>query len=413
MNDFTQPSVSVAGAGVAELPVPLWARALKVLIPLGVFKAVVSVGFAAQGWNWVASGFTAETSAHMALVITFGAAVAIATVWLGLVNKLLNIRKKNGRLVFGGFYKKRQSLWPLLILAALFAIPSFAITYAVMTCPLPQALTKVNVEVPPPTGRLSPIYFWDYATFIDPQWLDTHNLVLPYERGLPKRLLPKFYFQDVKKQKIAVELHGKRPRTYDQQLVHEVFNDPVVHPRNWPLLWKLQKEAGLITDGVQAATLYLLRLHQPGTSNVTQAIGVPWPYGDGRVFFWGPDGGVFQVKCQAPCDLARMLELVQFPQDPKGSHASRLAWTKGRIRELLAQPMPTEHAAKARHENFLSLYLVSLLTLDPRDPEAFFHIGKLAKNRETAISAARYGRDLGLEPVKILELEATAERLGF
>jgi hypothetical protein len=59
----------------------------------------------------------------------------------------------------------------------------------------------------------------------------------------------------------------------------------------------------------------------------------------------------------------------------------------------------------------LSLYLVSLLTQDPRDPEAFFHLGKLARNRETATSAARFGRDLGLEPMKILELEATANRL--
>ena len=115
----------------------------------------------------------------------------------------------------------------------------------------------------------------------------------------------------------------------------------------------------------------------------------------------------------------RSLELIRFPSDPRGSHAERLEWTKATLKKLLdateagTGAKPEAAAERAQRESLLSLYLVSLLTLDPRDPEAFFHLGKLARTRETILSAIRYGRDLGLEHAKIVELEAVADRLSL
>ena len=420
MTDLTQPTLNVAGAGVAELPIPKWARLAKAAIVLATFMAAVSGTLALCGWEWIGDGFNASVAMKIAAAVTVAIAVAVLPWLLGWLNTLLNIRWATSRWVFGGFYRKWHLLRPILVLLGLVGISIMATHSAVQTSPLPELIAKVQREVQSPKEGLLPVYFWDYATFIDPTWLETTNLVLPYEKGPPQKLLPKIYFQDVKSGAIVLELHGKRPRTYDVTQVLETFSSSVVLPRDWPLLFKLQKEAGLITDRVKASTLYLLRLRHADTSTVTQAIGVPWESStpasgnkaSGRMFFWGPDGAVFQVKCPSPCTAASLLELVRFPADPRGSHAERLKWTKERLKKLLAEPMPESGSpARFARENLLSFYLVSMLTLDPRDPEAFFHLGKLAKNRETISSAIRYGRDLGLEPMKILELEATLDRM--
>lgn len=423
MTDSTQPSLTnlnVAGAGVAELPIPKWAKLLKAAIVVATFLAIASAALALSGWQWIGDGFTTALALKIAALVTSALAFALVPWLLGWLNTLLNIRKAGSRWVFGGFYRKWHLLRPLLILAALIHISVVSTQTAWRACPLPELIAKVQLQVQNPQVGMLPVYFWDYATFVDSKWFETTNLVLPYEKGPPQKLLPKVYFQDTKTGAIVLELHGKRPRTYDVAQVLGVFSSTVVLPRDWPLLFKLQKEAGLITDRARAATLYLMRLQHADTSAVTQAIGVPWEssipssrnLAAGRVFFWGSDGAVFQVKCPAPCAASRMLELVRFPADPRGSHAERLKWTKERLRKLLSDPMPkADTPARLAHENMLSFYLISMLTLDPRDPEAFFHLGKLAKNRETISSAIRYGRDLGLEPMKILELEATLERM--
>ena len=111
--------------------------------------------------------------------------------------------------------------------------------------------------------------------------------------------------------------------------------------------------------------------------------------------------------------MARMLELLEFSPDPKGSFQERFSWTTSTLKKLL-RTTPLDNAAeRTRHENLLQLYLISMLTLDPRDSEAFFHLGKLARNRETALSAMRYGRDLGMEPEKLLELQAVADKFNY
>lgn len=439
-NVMTEQQIRVAGKGVAELPVPAWLKFARIWMSCALFAAVASGGFFAGGWRWVtdatADGVSVGFAIWSAVVMTLAVATPLAFAKLGWLNATFNIRRSSdGEPVFGGFRSAAGPLWVLLALAAPTAAASYFVYASIASCPLPDRLARIRIESPSPEarGRLMPLYLWDYATFIDPEWFDHVDLVLPYEKGPPQKLFPKVYFEDSRTHLILLELHGKRPRSYDPREIFDIFSVPATQPRDWPLIWRLEREAGLTAEGLSPPTLFLMTLAQSTTSEVTHAIGVPWRSSErlenghsvadpseGRLFFWGPDGSVFQVKCASPCAMAPMLELTQFPKDPAGSRAKRLDWTKERLKELLtATEGPagnsSEKAASPAHtrqENLLSLYLVSLLTLDPRDPEVYFHIGKLARNLTTVRAAISYGRDVGLEHAKIVELEGVADRLS-
>jgi hypothetical protein len=421
-----KPNVRVAGLGEAELPVPAWVRWSRILLAAAGSGALLCGCFALWGWSWVTGDSWLAAAALGTLVVAAAAAIAVAAARTRFFDRLLGIKGTGEDRHFVGFRSWLEVLPAAFVLFVECAGAGAAAWHSVRTCPIPSMYSKVRYEILPP-GRdegLVPVYLWDYATWFDPAWLDKYNLLLPYEKGPPQKLLPKVFFESTDKRVVELELHGRRPRSYPAEQVHAIFDSasPVVSPLRWPLVWLLLREAGLIVAGEGPPILYLIRVGQ-GSSNVTQAIGVPWESaplrgetldksGSGRFFFWGPDGSVFQARCARPCRLARLLELVQFPPDPRGSHVERLEWTKAAIRKLLDAPMPApESAERRRHESLLTLYLVSLLTLDPRDPETFFHLGKLARNRETISSAIRYGRDLGMDPARILELEATAEKL--
>ncbi len=424
-------SMSVAGAGLAELPIPFWLRLLRGGLAVGIFALIFSSVFVLSGWRWVtdagADGFSAGFALGVAALMTAALGIPYGLARAGALNTLLGIRRlAGGRTVFGGFRGWLHPAFLLTLFSLIFGAAAFCAIEGVRSCPLPELLSKVHYDIlaPRSSDKMVPVYFWDYATWVDPELFSKINLVIPYEKGPPQKLLPKIFFEDSSNHSIVLELHGRRPRSYSPSEVLNLFDSPVVHPRDWPLLWRLEREAGLTAEGLNTPILYLLRLGQGSSSQVTQAIGVPWDTSNstprpenGRIFFWGPDGSVFQIKCPSPCVMARTLELIQFPADPRGSHAERLEWTKATLKKLLeATGAGTKAEAgteRARQESLLSLYLVSLLTLDPKDPETFFHLGKLARNRETILSAIRYGRDLGLEHAKIVELEAVADRLSL
>jgi hypothetical protein len=392
------PQTNVAGVRVTVLPAPLWVRALRWCLLATLFALPLLAVFAGFGWPWVVSNSALPGVAVMGITLIGSLGL---TVWIARSS---------------GFRTASKPAAVCLALALIVSADLALVSYAWRICPIPKSLAETRIDVRPIAAEegFVPVYFWDYATAVSPAWFEKFNLMLPYEKGPPQKLLSKVYFEEAKSHSIVLELNGKRPRTYSPDSVVGLFQasgqSSALSPSNWALIARLQREAGLFgaDEGFASDSLHLLKL-----SNGTQAIGVPWGDGkSGRAFFWGPGGSVFQIHCPSPCSLSRMLELVQFPSDVKGSLPERLKWTQSTLRELLNKAPPTEPAAKLRHEGLLSLYLISLLTLDPRDPEAFFHIGKLAKNRETVLSAIRYGRDLGLEPMKIVELQADAERMA-
>lgn len=397
------------------MPVPLWVRAARLVLGVGVAAAILATAFVVNDWRWLAQGYSSWNATVAAVAVTAAVAAAVLLLRLDAMRGIFGLRKSHeGKWVYGGFLSLGRRLLPWILCAGVYAIVLVMAALGARSSPVPTELLKAryDVQAPRENENLVPLYLWDYATWFDPGWLVENELVLPYEKGPPEKLLPKLYFQNRKSQETVLELHGRRPRTYPQGQVYALFNQPAVHPRTWPLLFNLKREAGLVQGG---KPLFLMDLVTANAS-VTQAVGVPWQMGEGgpgaaadpeagRVFFWEGDGSVFQVRCPPPCAMSRLLELVQFPTDARGSYPARREWTAGMLRKLLAQ----RPADPKSHRNMLQLYLVSLLTLDPRDPEAFFHVGKLATNRETVHSAIRYGKDLGLEAAKIAELQMVAD----
>jgi hypothetical protein len=380
---------------------------------------VTAGAFRLNGWRWVMDGLTPGFAMVTAAVVTVAVAAGMLAWRSRVLMGILALRRREGELVYAGMTSWTQTAAAIALPSALLAGTAWCVITSVRICPLPGSLVRTTRQVPAPEPTRSlPVYFWDYATWIDPEWLDSVDLVLPYEKGPPQKLLPKVYFADARAHAVELELHGRRPRAYPRAEVEALFASGALHPGDWPLVWKLEREAGLAADEVPVPALYLLELRAPQQEPPTLAVGVPWDgarkQGEGRLFFWGTDGSVFQARCAEPCgeSAARVLERIRFPADPRGSAKERIEWTKRRIAKLLATPVPAQDTTgRARYERMLSLYLVSMLTMDPRDPEAFFHIGKLAHNRETVLSALRYGRDVGLEKAKLFELETMAEKM--
>lgn len=444
----TQVIASVRGSGLAELSVPSWLRILHLSSTLGIFFFVLSIAFFAMvlitRWAWVGTASVAAIGFVSSLCVTMASGCAWLWFTKGPTLRILNLRKDEaGKTVWGGWGLGLHGISGPAVVVALMALLFVAlevmVTRGMATFPLPRELVRATVEVaPPPTSSSEsgpqPIYFWDYATWFDPAWLDQFRLLVPYEQGPPQKLLSKIFFEDAATHEVVLELHGKRPRWYSTDAVETVFRTRGLHPADWRLLWQLQREAGLTAPGRQLHQFWFAEVTQKGgAATGTRLIGIPWlgalgsrteltgehgvvpltsrvPFG--QFFFWGPDGSVFQVRCPSQCALSRALELVSFPADPRGSASERIRWTQERLKKLLTAPRPADKNTRIRHENLLSIYLVSLLTLDPRDPETFFHLGKLAHNAETVFSAIRYGRDLGLEAEKIAELEAVAQDLN-
>ncbi|MEW6057448.1 MAG: hypothetical protein AB1540_12620 [Bdellovibrionota bacterium] len=419
----TTPPIHVAGAEVAEFEVPKILYVARLGIALGIFLTAALGALAAVGWGWLSEGFSPAVALWGASIVTVASGLSVSSLKSNLIDKCLGLTRKDKSIVFIGVKRALKVSFGLFLLAALGSSSIALLIHNISAFPLPSKLNRTRIEVRSASAeeKLWPVYFWDYATLIDPAELDRFNLIVPYEKGPPERLLSKVYWENPQTHSIELELHGKRPRAYSTELVAQLFASNQTHPRDWSLVWKLSKEAGLFSGRTQAESLHLIQLEQAGQPT-THAIGVPWTQnpnaertGAGRFFFWGPDGSVFQVKCAQPCGLSRILELAQFAPDPKGSRAQRVSWTQATLKKLLGQ-LPEvvskkDATARRRHETLLNLYLISLLTLDPRDPEAFFHLGKLARNRETLLSAIRYGRDVGMQQAALVELESMLNAL--
>jgi len=418
-----QSEISVAGRGNANLPLPLAFKIYRVFLALGFLVSIPLAFWALFGWDWLSLGFTNTVVAIASGAITLALAVAAAAFHSRFIASLFNIRRSlsDGKWVFGGLTGMGSPFGGVCIAILVWLSGGTSVLKILHDCPLPERFEKVKIEVPTlqPREKLVPVYFWDYATAISPEWLDEMNLLLPYEKGPPQKLLSKIYFENARTGAIELELHGKRPRTYPNVEVRLLFENGALNPADWHLAWKLMREAGLTV--VKTKTLSLIELERKELRLTTHAIGSPWTPEiaeakhenseiGGRVFFWSPEGAVFQARCVAPCRASRMLDLVQFPSDARGSLPARIKWTQDRLKELLNTPPGTDPKVRRNHENLLTLYLLSLITLDPRDPETFFHLGKLARNRETVLSALRYGRDLGLDGARAIELQAVAER---
>src|SRR5271155_303196 len=88
---------SVAGRGVAELPVPTWVKFARVWLTLGITALILSGCFAWSGWSWVteagADGFSAGFAFWVALVVTAAIAAPLLLARSGALSSFLVLRR--------------------------------------------------------------------------------------------------------------------------------------------------------------------------------------------------------------------------------------------------------------------------------------------------------------------------------
>lgn len=408
-------NIHVSGRGFATYKIPAWIFLPRFVGALFCASAAVLLGVWLSGWDWVATGFSNKVAAAAGTMAVIAFMLFYLVLRSRFLSSLWNLRKEGSKIVYGGNAGALGAALSIAIVAVPLLICTGIGNQLSATFPVPRSLKQIKLQTPaagvPLSADLQPVFLWDYATAYNPAWFDDIEIVLPYEKGPPQKLLGSFYLQNRKTRALVASFHGKRPRQYDPARISELFsaneNSTSVFPplASWPLLYTLTKEAG--ASGSRELDLFENQITQNGATATTRSIGV-----HGRVFLWGPDGGVFQVRCVDPCAIPEILNLARFPQDPTANLKERQDLTKRKLRALL-ESYPKDPAARTRHETELTLALISWLTLDPRDPEAFFHIGKLATNRETLNSAIRYGRDLNMNPAQLAELEAGLSRFSY
>ena len=126
---------------------------------------------------------------------------------------------------FADFRNDAEKAKPIALALALYG-SSFYFTYQIIeTCPLPREIVRTVYRVSTGyTPDLLPVFFWDFSTMIDPKWLKDHDLIIPYEKGPPEKLLSKIIFRNSKTKQFELEFNGRRPRSYPQDKVYELFN---------------------------------------------------------------------------------------------------------------------------------------------------------------------------------------------
>lgn len=331
--------------------------------------------------------------------------------------------------VAGKRAKKQRSLQYKIIrfLLALATVATAAII-AIFVLPfgdaLPFHLLKQyrSIEAPQYTARARPLYLWDYALVVDEEKLGQYEVVIPYAKGPPSKLLNAIYLRNIANHEDSLELFGKRPRTYDRALIEKYFENTNLLSGLTKLgmggllsLSQLTRETGTSwaysSPSKREITLTEIEI-QKSNRPKTIAVGTPFSQSYLKFIYIGTKGETYQVRCgrsdQFPCSFRDELTSAVFSEDASASRTEKVEWTKSTIQSLLVSlsDMP-QGDKRERRENLVSLYLASYLTLEPRDPEAYFHLGKLAHNKETARAAIRYGHDVGLAPEKIAELQGT------
>lgn len=345
---------------------------------------------------------------------------------------LFALKKTADKLSYTGFSSPMRAVLPvmaILIYSTAFSVFGLATLHH---CPLPKRLTvhPVSNRIPlsdDEKSKILPVFFWDYSTLVDPATLRNTEIVIPYEKGPPEKLLSRILFRDLKTHEPLLELDGRRPRTFDLNTVERVFSEMAAYETipvtgdSAVLIYQLQKEAGIIDrhgnfiSGHRPEMLNLVRFESG-----TRLIGIPWTElamasdkdQSGHFFFLGNDGSIFQVRCFGTCRLRDLLVHVEFLSDPHASVASRAQFIRDRLKKILTEK-PTENtntdsqlSNKLDFENRLTLYLASLITLMPQETEAYFHLGQLTHNRDTLEAMIRYGEDLKMDPAELAELKS-------
>ncbi len=265
------------------------------------------------------------------------------------------------------------------------------------------------------TEKQMALHFWDYSLVLSPSLIKNLELELPYAKGPPERLLGSIIFRDVTTHEAVLELQGKRPRTLNPQIIARFFPVEGSAEKTKFLLWRdpearelleaLSKETNL---SVLNEELNLIKvfpaLQAEGASEPFLMVGqILDPSKRISFIYIKGDGSFFQVGCRHGCPFTEILKNAIFAGDPKINLNQRKSFALSQVQAALAGAAKNQNEATP----FLPWYLASYLTLDPRDPEAYFHLGKITTNAVTQASSIQYAKDVGLEEIKLFELKSS------
>lgn len=420
----TEP-IYAQGSRTARFAVPLWAKLAQVLALALIAAATALAALAADGWQWVADASLLRLSVTLVAAAIAACAVAWGVKRTGALRWLLGItgeRKSKAPGTELVFLYRGPSFWRPLGLSLALGLPLVAaggaIWFLAAAAPVPLSVTEQHVLAPAsPSGKI-PTHFWDYALLFPEDLLNQLEVQIPYEKGPPEKLLPRVTLIDRESRRPVLELSGKRPRKVPDHDVELIFHNEKgsTLAALWqfiPEIVRLEREAGML--GEAARPLWerpqLALIHFGTGDEGAMAIGTPWPEGaageiDQRFFYRTDEGAIFQVRAR-DSRMLPVLASVRVTHDAHGTLKERKEWALAQVQEGLSRAFKPGAADSARTR--LMLAIASLLTMDPRDPEAFFHLGKLARDADTVHAALRYGRDVGLEPAKLAELQAELE----
>ncbi|MGE4232929.1 MAG: hypothetical protein AB7F43_06315 [Bacteriovoracia bacterium] len=288
----------------------------------------------------------------------------------------------------------------------IFFLLIFTIVWLLEHFPLPRVTKFIEYQVARPPENAHQIFFWDYSTYVYSEWLDKIDVLVPYEKGPPNKLLSKIYLAQ-KDGRTLLELGGRKPRKLSKQDLSSLTSyfssnqSTLLQPQSWSLMSTIVNEVGF-------SPAELTLFHLKNDSSVTTYISETEFFSKkepSKGLLIGLDGSLFSVQYSGESSLNRMVELSSFEKDPRHTAQKRYNFTKQKISQLL-QEKPSEQT-----EVLLKLYLASILSIYPAEKDAYFHLGRLSTNRMTVLSMIRYGRDVGLSHAQIFELQSHYEQL--
>lgn len=401
-------STKIIGSGVTKEPLSNLLKSIRILFYISLYLFLFLLPQRVFGFHWIFSGLSVLQSILISVWITL--VVFILRKYHSKIDLILfNIKKESNQLQFYGFRNQIEKIRAYLLTGLTFLTVVYIPFQAADELSIPKKIEIQRFSQNTIRNESSmPVFFWDYSTFIPIDWLKDRDIIIPYEKGLPQKLLSKIYFRNNKTHMMELELHGKRPRNFSyvelQGLFDRVSKNSVekYKPKAMSLFYWIRFEAGLThTDARELFHLYY--------DNGTHLFGIPWTEKNGgRFFFLGPDGAIFQVRCHNPCQATDLLAYVKFPDDPKGSYRQRQEFVSEQIKKFLkklTESAKTDIEQRATYETILRIYLASYITLNPAASEAFFHLGKLTKSRDALGNIIRYAKDLKMDPAALAELE--------
>jgi hypothetical protein len=307
--------------------------------------------------------------------------------------------KDTKELFFSTDEGSHYQIFPIFLTLIFFTLSGFNLKKMIEKYPFPKTLDIIDYRQELKLDKNTvPLYFWDYALFLNQDFLLNYYLEFPYEKGPPHKLLNSVLIKDKKTKNTVISLLGRRPRKIDYQSVIELFKNTkeikfnLILSNEEKLLLNLMNECGLKQEK-EKLSLLLIQEQALIFGSLLQ----------GHFILINQDGSFFPIKIHEKNLTLNFLSKIFISSNARSQVLSRVNFTKTEIEKNL----------KLLNLEKLEYLLISLITLLPSETEAFFHLGKITKNPALLDSIIQYAYDLKMDPAELTELKSKQKNLKF